>query len=87
MTLIFSGPASSRMTSNSVFASAGAAAAAAGAAAAIRKSIHEETMADLADCGLGVVFAAAAILFVISLLGRHSLMAGAAALTPYLSSS
>lgn len=40
----------------------------------IRKSIHDETVADLADCGLGVTFAAAAILFVISLMGSHFLI-------------
>ena len=36
-----------------------------------REQIRRETMTDLIDCGLGVVFCAAAIAAVISLLGRH----------------
>jgi solute:Na+ symporter, SSS family len=51
----------------------------------ISKSIHDETIADLADCGLGVVFAAASILTVISILGGHLLVLGAAALSAVLS--
>ncbi len=51
----------------------------------VRKAIHEETLADLADCGLGVVFAAAAILFVISLLGGHYLIVTGAAVTAVIS--
>ena len=51
----------------------------------VRKSIHNETIADLFDCGLGIVFAAAAILSVISLLGGHSLILGAAALSGLVS--
>jgi hypothetical protein len=52
---------------------------------AIRKSIHDETVADLVDCGLGVTFAAAAILFVISLLGGHFLIMTAALVTSTIS--
>jgi Na+/proline symporter len=55
------------------------------ASADVQKSIHDETVADLVDCGLGITFAAAAILFVISLLGGHSLILGAAALSGLVS--
>jgi hypothetical protein len=55
------------------------------AALDVRRSIHEETIADLIDCGLGIVFAAAAILFVISLLGGHFLILGATALCGLIS--
>jgi hypothetical protein len=51
----------------------------------VRKSIRAETIADLSDCGLGVVFAAAAILSVISLLGGHLIIFAAAALAGVIS--
>jgi len=48
------------------------------APADVRASIHDETMTDLVDCALGVTFAAATILSVISLIGQHySIFAGA----------
>jgi hypothetical protein len=39
--------------------------------AAEREQIRRETLTDLIDCGLGIVFCAAAIEAVIGLLGRH----------------
>jgi SSS family transporter len=51
----------------------------------VQKSIHDETFADLLDCVLGIVFAAATILFVISALGGHHIILGAAALCGLLS--
>ena len=35
------------------------------------KKIRRETMTDVIDCGLGVIFCTAAIEAIISLLGRH----------------
>ena len=55
------------------------------ASPAVQKSIHEETVADLWDCALGIVFAAAAIMSVISLIGRHHLILVAASLVGLLS--
>ncbi|HEV8366608.1 MAG TPA: hypothetical protein VGQ39_01535, partial [Pyrinomonadaceae bacterium] len=40
-------------------------------AAETRREIRRETLTDLIDCGLGIVFCTAAILAVISPLGRH----------------
>lgn len=48
---------------------------------AVRQEIRRETMTDVLDCGLGVLFCTAAILAVISPLGRHwGIFAGALAL-------
>jgi len=43
-----------------------------------RREIRRETVADLIDCALGIAFATSAILAVISPLGRHWLIFGAA---------
>jgi hypothetical protein len=42
-----------------------------------RRGIRRETTADLVDCVLGVACAAASILVVVSLIGRHWLVFGA----------
>ena len=39
-----------------------------------RREIRSETLTDLIDCGLGIIFCTAAILAVISPLGRHWLI-------------
>ena len=43
-----------------------------------RRALRQETITDLIDCALGIVFATSAILAVISPLGRHWLIFAAA---------
>lgn len=50
-----------------------------------RQQIRRETLTDVIDCGLGVVFCAAAIEAIISLLGRHWEIFGASMLVSILS--
>ncbi|MGH9767640.1 MAG: sodium:solute symporter family transporter, partial [Blastocatellia bacterium] len=50
-----------------------------------RRAIRRETMTDLTDCALGIVFCTASILAVISLLGRHWIIFAGAFLVGALS--